>query len=82
MFEVQLKKEKSLVCIGKHAILMHAVHIMEKMDVSRLPVVEKTSNQTTEFPKLIGWITHHDITRQYVSEKVNAAHQSIEDHIL
>ncbi len=81
VFDILLKKEKSLVCIDKYATLMHAVQIMEKMDVSRLPVVEKTSNQTTEFPKLIGWITHHDITRHYVSEKANAAHQAMEEHI-
>lgn len=44
---------------------------MEKMDISCLPVVEKTSRQTNEFPKLIGWVTHHDITRLYVSEFLN-----------
>lgn len=82
VFDVLLKKEKPLVCIDKDATLMHAVHIMEKMDVSRLPVAEKTLNKTKDFPKLIGWITHHDITRHYVSERVNAAHQEMEDHIL
>ncbi|MHA1968356.1 MAG: hypothetical protein ACW964_11190 [Candidatus Hodarchaeales archaeon] len=52
------------------------------MDFSRLPVLEKTSNHKTDFPKLIGWITHHDITRHYVSEKANATHQAMEEHIL
>jgi CBS domain-containing protein len=57
-------------------------NIKEKMDFSRLPVLEKTSNHKTDFPKLIGWITHHDITRHYVSEKANATHQAMEEHIL
>lgn len=60
---------------------MHAVHIMESKDISRLPVVEKSPSQKSEFPKLIGWITHHDITRVYISEKALTTLQASEEHI-
>ncbi|MFX1504687.1 MAG: chloride channel protein [Promethearchaeota archaeon] len=80
VFDVLLTKEKNLICIHKEAPLMHAVHIMEKKDISRLPVVEKHS-QNDEFPKLIGWITHHDIIRIYISEKALATLQASEEHI-
>ncbi|MFW9906234.1 MAG: chloride channel protein, partial [Candidatus Thorarchaeota archaeon] len=82
VFDVLIKKEKSLVCIDKEASLMHAVHIMEKMNVSRLPIVVKTQKQTAEFPQLIGWLTKHDITRTYVSEKADKALKGTEDYIL
>ncbi|MFX1282360.1 MAG: chloride channel protein [Promethearchaeota archaeon] len=80
VFDVLLTKKKNLICIHKEAALMHAVHIMEKKDISRLPVVEKHS-QKDEFPKLIGWITHHDIIRIYISEKALATLQASEEHI-
>ena len=60
---------------------MHAVHIMESKDISRLPVVEKSPSQKDKFPKLVGWITHHDITRVYISEKVLTTLQASEEHI-
>ncbi len=82
VFDILLKKQKPLICIDKHATLTHAIHIMEKKDISRLPVAEKEPNQTTKFPKLIGWITHHDITRHYVSQKALTAYKEFEEHIL
>lgn len=82
VFDVMIKKDKPLVCVDRNSSLMHAVHIMEKMDVSRIPVVEKTLDETTKFPKLVGWLTHHDITRTYISEKASATLETVEDHIL
>ena len=82
VFDVLIKKGKPLVCVNKNASLMHAVHIMEKMDISRIPVVEESTDQKKEFPKLLGWLTHHDITRVYISEKATSTLEAIEDHIL
>ena len=81
IFDVLITKKRPLICIHKEATLMHAVHIMESKDISRLPVVEKSLNQKSEFPKLIGWITHHDITRVYISEKALTTLQASEKHI-
>jgi len=81
VFDVLITKKRPLICIHKEATLMHAVHIMESKDISRLPVVEKSLNQKSEFPKLIGWITHHDITRVYISEKALTTLQASEKHI-
>jgi CIC family chloride channel protein len=82
VFDLLIKKEKPLVCIYEDTSLMQAAHIMEKMDVSRLPVVEKGSDQTNDFPKLIGWLTNHDITRAYVSEKAVSSLKIMEDQML
>lgn len=81
VFDVLITKKRPLICIHKEATLMHAVHIMESKDISRLPVVEKFPSQKNEFPKLIGWITHHDITRVYISEKALSTLQASEEHI-
>jgi len=81
IFDVLITKKRPLICIHKEATLMHAVHIMESKDISRLPVVEKSPSQKSEFPKLIGWITHHDITRVYISEKALTTLQASEEHI-
>ncbi len=80
VFDVLLMKKRPLICIHQDATLMHAVHTMENKDISRLPVVEKPY-QKHEFPKLVGWITHHDITRVYVSEKAASALQASEEHV-
>jgi CIC family chloride channel protein len=81
VFDVLIKKKRPLICIHKEATLMHAVHIMESKDISRLPVVEKSPSTKSEFPKLIGWITHHDITRVYISEKALSTLQASEELI-
>ncbi|MFW9779952.1 MAG: chloride channel protein [Candidatus Heimdallarchaeota archaeon] len=80
VFDVLVKKRKPLYCVDRKASLMHAIHIMESKDISRLPIVEKVSGQ--EFPKLVGWITHHDITEAYIMEKASVALQTADDHIL
>ncbi|MFX0209769.1 MAG: chloride channel protein [Candidatus Hodarchaeota archaeon] len=82
VFDVLITKKKPLICIHKEATLMHAVHTMESKDVSRLPVVEKSAGQKNEFPKFVGWITNHDITRVYISEKAQTSLQESEEHIL
>ncbi len=82
VFDVLITKKRPLICIHKDATLLHAVHIMESKDISRLPVVIKPLSQKNEFPELIGWITHHDITRVYISEKALTALQVSEEHIL
>ncbi|MFX0120871.1 MAG: chloride channel protein [Promethearchaeota archaeon] len=82
VFDILIKKDKPLVCVSKEASLMHVVHIMENKDISRLPVVDKPPSQKNEFPRLIGWITHHDITRVYISEKALSALQVSEEHML
>ena len=81
VFDVLITKKRPLICINKEATLMHAVHIMESKDISRLPVVEESPSKKSEFPKLIGWITHHDITRVYISEKALTTLQASEEHI-
>ena len=81
VFDVLIRKKRPLICIHKEATLMHAVHIMESKDISRLPVVEKSPSQKDKFPKLVGWITHHDITRVYISEKALTTLQASEEHI-
>jgi CIC family chloride channel protein len=79
VFDVLITKIRPLICIDKDTSLAQAIHIMETKDVSRLPVVEKCDNN---HPKLIGWLTNHDITRMYVAEKANLALKEAEDHIL
>ncbi|MFX1515974.1 MAG: chloride channel protein [Promethearchaeota archaeon] len=81
VFDVLIRKKRPLICIHKEATLMHAVHIMESKDISRLPVVEKSPSQEVKFPKLIGWITHHDVTRVYISEKALTTLQASEELI-
>ncbi|MHA2107443.1 MAG: chloride channel protein [Candidatus Hodarchaeales archaeon] len=82
VFDVLIKKTKPLICIDKQSTLMHAIHIMEQKEVSRLPVIEKAVSQPNEFPVLIGWLTNHDITRMYVRAKADVSLQRSEDHIL
>ncbi|MFX0125046.1 MAG: chloride channel protein [Candidatus Hodarchaeota archaeon] len=82
VFDVLIEKTKPLICIDKKSTLMHAIHIMEQKEVSRLPVVEKAVSHPKEFPKLVGWLTNHDITRTYVTAKADVSLQRSEDHIL
>jgi CIC family chloride channel protein len=82
VFDVLIKKTKPLICVDKKSTLMHAIHIMEQKEVSRLPVVEKAVSHPNEFPKLVGWLTNHDITRKYVTAKADISLQRSEDHIL
>ncbi len=82
VFDVLIKKTKPLICIDKQSTLMHAIHIMEQKEVSRLPVIEKAVSQPNEFPILIGWLTNHDITRMYVRAKADVSLQRSENHIL
>jgi CIC family chloride channel protein len=82
VFDVLIGKTKPLICIDKDSTLMHAIHVMEQKEVSRLPVVEKAVSHPNEFPKLVGWITNHDITRMYVIAKADLSLQRSEDHIL
>jgi CIC family chloride channel protein len=82
VFDVLIGKTKPLICIDKNSTLMHAIHIMEKKEISRLPVVEKAQSNLNEFPKLVGWLTNHDITRMYVIAKADVSLQKSEDHIL
>ena len=56
---------RPVVGISKDASLTDAVTLMEKKDVSRLPVLEKKNGKI----ELIGWLTNHDITRCFVAEK-------------
>ena len=72
-------KAKGLFCMNKTANLSQAIHIMEKHDISRIPVVELDSNNR---PLLIGWLTKHDIHRMYVSEKALAALEEQESFFL
>ncbi|MHA2347342.1 MAG: chloride channel protein, partial [Candidatus Hodarchaeales archaeon] len=53
VFDVLIGKTKPLICIDKNSTLMHAIHIMEKKEISRLPVVEKDQSNLNEFPKLV-----------------------------
>lgn len=82
VFDILIKKTKPLICIDRKSTLMHAIHIMEQKEVSRLPVVEKAVSSPSEFPKLVGWLTNHDITRTYVRAKADVSLQRSEDHIL
>lgn len=82
VFDVLLKKESHIICVDKNSSLMQAVQIMEKKEISRLPVIDKSVSKKGEFPKLVGWLTHHDITRAYISSKANQSLKEIEDHIL
>jgi CIC family chloride channel protein len=82
VFDVLINKTKPLICIDKKSTLMHAIHIMEQKEVSRLPVIEKAVSHPNEFPKLVGWLTNHDITRMYVFAKADVTLQRSEDHIL
>ncbi len=82
VFDVLIQKTKPLICVDKKSTLMHAIHIMEQKEVSRLPVVEKTLSAPNEFPKLVGWLTNHDITHMYVTSKADVALQKLEDHFL
>ncbi|MFX0205749.1 MAG: chloride channel protein [Candidatus Hodarchaeota archaeon] len=79
VFDVLITKNRPLICIDKDTSLTQAIHIMETKDVSRLPVVEKCDDSQ---PKLIGWLTNHDITRMYIAEKANLALKEAENHIL
>ncbi|MFX0182411.1 MAG: chloride channel protein, partial [Candidatus Hodarchaeota archaeon] len=78
VFDVLITKNRPLICIDKDTSLTQAIHIMEAKDVSRLPVVERCDNG---HPKLIGWLTNHDITRIYIAEKANLALKEAENHI-
>ena len=82
VFDVLIKKEKSLICIDKNSTLGHAVQIMEQEGVSRLPVIDKSAAKSNEFPKLLGWLTNHDITRSYISAKATQSLDEIEDEFL
>ncbi|MFW9990700.1 MAG: chloride channel protein [Candidatus Odinarchaeota archaeon] len=72
-------KKTSLVCIDTNATLAHAVAIMVRRDISRLPVVKKCDDGK---PELLGWITHHDITRKYMEKQASQALEETEKHIL
>jgi CIC family chloride channel protein len=72
-------KEKSLICTHKNAPLTHAVAIMERHDISRLPVVEKIENGQI---KLVGWITNHDITHSFISAKATTELEKIEEYFV
>ncbi len=60
--------QRPLIGISKDATLSEAMLLMERKDVSRLPVLERKGGKIT----LIGWLTHHDITRCFVAEKARS----------
>jgi CIC family chloride channel protein len=70
---LRAKSHPEIICMHKNSSLAHAVSVMVRRDVSRLPVVEEDKDG---HPKLVGWLTHHDITKRY-SEK--RAVQALED---
>jgi len=72
-------KKRRLFCMNKTANLSQVIHIMERHDISRIPVVEIDSNNR---PLLIGWLTKHDINRMYVSEKALAVLEEQESFFL
>ncbi len=57
--------DRPLIGISEDATLTDATLLMERKDVSRLPVLRKQGSKMV----LIGWLTNHDITRCFVSEK-------------
>ncbi|MHA1448571.1 MAG: chloride channel protein, partial [Candidatus Hodarchaeales archaeon] len=72
------KDKKLIICTDKDASLSHAVGIMVRREVSRLPIVEKGVDK----PILIGWCTHHDITNLYMKKMASRALNDMEDHLL
>jgi CBS domain-containing protein len=72
-------KKRRLFCMNKTANLSQVIHIMERHDISRIPVVEIDSKNR---PLLIGWLTKHDINRMYVSEKALAVLEEQESFFL
>jgi CIC family chloride channel protein len=59
-----------IICMHKNSSLAHAVSVMVQRDVSRLPVVEEDKDGR---PKLVGWLTHHDITKRYSEKRATRA---------
>ncbi|MFX1250756.1 MAG: chloride channel protein [Promethearchaeota archaeon] len=79
--DVMENKPKQVICVDSNANLAHAVGIMVRQDISRLPVVEKCSPSGSDPPDLIGWITHHDITQAYMTKQAKRALEELEDHL-
>ncbi|MFX1514604.1 MAG: chloride channel protein, partial [Promethearchaeota archaeon] len=70
--------KRELICVDPDATLAHAIALMVRKDVSRIPVVEKGKDK----PQLIGWITHHDITGIYMENRASRILEEAEEHLL
>jgi CIC family chloride channel protein len=70
--------KRDLICVDPDATLAHAIALMVRKDVSRIPVVEKCGDK----PNLIGWITHHDITGVYMDQRAVKILEEAEEHLL
>ncbi|MFX0066646.1 MAG: chloride channel protein [Candidatus Hermodarchaeota archaeon] len=77
--DVMENKPKHIICVDADANLAHVIGIMVRRDISRLPVVEKCDSPV---PKLIGWISHHDITQAYMTKQAKQALDELERHVL
>ncbi len=64
--EVLKNKARPIICTSKDASLAQAINIMVKRNISRLPIVEYCGSA----PKLVGWLTHHDITSTYMKHQL------------
>ncbi len=71
-------KKRELICVDPDATLAHAIALMVRKDVSRIPVVERCGDK----PQLIGWITHHDITGVYMDQRASKILEEAEEHLL
>ena len=69
---------QKLICVDPDATLAHAIAVMDRRDVTRIPVVDQTSG----VPRLIGWITHHYIVRIYTAKQVSKILEDAEIHTL
>ncbi len=72
--DILLKKKRPVIAISSDASLAEAVSLMARRDVSRLPVVEGGNNEN----RLVGWITHHDITSTYMKQQMYKAYEEFE----
>ncbi len=67
--------DRPLIGISEEATLAEAMLLMERKDVSRLPVLRGQGGQV----ELVGWLTNHDITRCFVSEKARTVMEEESD---
>lgn len=66
-----------IFCTDSGASLMTAIAIMERHDISRLPVVRTVEGKT----ELVGWLTNHDITNCYIQRRAQKSLQEVEEHL-
>ncbi len=79
VIDVLKNKTRSMICIDSEATLAHAIAIMTRNDISRLPVVESSKSSQ---PKLLGWLTARDINRTYAQKEILLSLEEIEDHMV